>query len=306
VIHVVSVSLGSSTRDVDQTVDILGHAVRIERRGTDGDVAAAVRTIASLDGTVDAIGLGGLDLFVTWRGRRYEFREARLMAAAATRTPVVCGAGLKDTLERRAVAHLEGSLGWRGRRVLMVSAIDRGGMTEALLEHGAVVGYGDLAFALGVPHLVTSARTQDVLVRTLAPIVTQLPIRWLYATGTSQERGDATTERYARFYAWADVIAGDWHFIRRYAPADLRGKVVLTNTTTRDDVAFMARRGVARLITTTPRYGGRSLSTNLLEAAFVGIRGRRLERSDYETLLDELDYRPTEATLERAAVASPA
>jgi hypothetical protein len=303
-IHVVSVSLGSSRRDVDQTVEMLGHEVHIERRGTDGDVAAAARLIAELDGTVDAIGLGGLDLFLSWRGRRYYFRDARRMAAGAKRTPVVCGAGLKDTLERRAVALLDASVGWRDRRVLITSAVDRSGMTEALATAGAELAYGDLAFGLRVPYLVRSARAFDLLARTLAPVVTKLPISWVYDTGTKQDRGDTTTERYARFYRWAEVIAGDWHFIRRFAPADLAGKAVLTNTTTRDDVAFLSRRGAARLITTTPRYGGRSIATNLLEAAFVGIRGRRLERADFEVLLDEFDYRPTEidlTTLQAAA-----
>jgi hypothetical protein len=302
-VHVVSVSLGSTKRDVDKTVEILGHDVRLERRGTNGSVEGARRLVSELDGQVDAIGLGGLDLFVTWRGRRYFFREARRIASAATRTPVVCGAGLKDTLERRAVALLDASLGWRGRRVLVSSASDRGGMTEALVEHGATVGYGDLAFVLGVPWLVRSARVQDALVRVLAPIAAQLPISWLYATGSKQDRQGETTERYARFYAWADVIAGDWHFIRRYAPADLAGKIVFTNTTTQGDVDFLTQRGVTKLITTTPRYGDRSIATNLLEAAFVGIRGRRLARADYEGLLDELGYRPTELDLRLAGAA---
>jgi hypothetical protein len=295
-IHVVSVSLGSARRDVDQTVEILGREVRLERRGTNGDVDAAVRLIRELDGTVDAIGLGGIDLFLTWGGRRYTFAQAQRLARAASTTPVVCGAGLKDTLERRAIAQLETTLGWRGRRVLVVSAVDRGGMTEALVAHGADLAFGDIAFLLGVPWMVRSMRTQNALVRILAPIVTRLPISWIYSTGTKQELG-TTTERYGATYRWAEVVAGDWHLIRRYAPADLRGKVVLTNTTTKDDVAFLAQHGVARLVTTTPRYGGRSLSTNLLEAAFVGIRGRRLTRDDYEALLDELDYRPTETPL---------
>jgi hypothetical protein len=302
-IHVVSVSLGSARRDVDQTVEILGREVRLERRGTNGDVDAAVRLIRDLDGTVDAIGLGGIDLFLTWGGRRYTFAQAQRLARAASTTPVVCGAGLKDTLERRAIAHLDATLGWRGRRVLVVSAVDRGGMTEALVEHGADLAFGDIAFLLGVPWMVRSLRTQNALVRILAPIVTRLPISWIYSTGTKQELG-TTTEQYGGTYRWAEVIAGDWHLIRRYAPADLSGKVVLTNTTTKDDVAFLAEHGVARLVTTTPRYGGRSLSTNLLEAAFVGIRGRRLTRDDYEALLDELNYRPTETPLAESLVAA--
>ena len=294
--HVVSVSLGSSTRDVDVEVELLGERVRIQRRGTDGSVAAARALVAELDGRVDAIGLGGLDLFLQWMGRRYYFREARVIAGAAKRTPVVCGAGLKDTLERRAVAALEPSIGWRGRRVLMTIAVDRFGMAEALVEHQADVHFGDLMFALGVPLPLRSMRAVDGLARVLAPALTKMPIAWLYPTGAKQTK-TTTTSRYERHYRWAEVVAGDWHAIRRYAPERLDGLTILTNTTTKADVAFLAAAGAARLVTTTPRFEGRSLATNLLEAAFVALRGRDLGRSGYEAVLDELGYAPTEVPL---------
>jgi hypothetical protein len=294
--HVVSVSLGSSSRDVDLTVELLGEPVRIERRGTDGDVAAARRLVGELDGVVDAIGLGGLDLFLQWMGRRYYFREARYIAAAATRTPVVCGAGLKDSLERRAVAMLDASVGWRGRRVLLTLSVDRFGMAEALVEGGADVRFGDLMFGLGLPWAIHSMRGVDRVARTMAPALTKLPVSWLYPTGASQNK-TSTSDRFASHYRWAEVVAGDWHAIRRYAPARLDGITILTNTTTKADVAFLAGAGVKRLVTTTPRFEGRSLATNLLEAAFVALRGRDLGRVGYETVLDEMGYAPTEIPL---------
>ena len=294
--HVVSVSLGSSARDVDVTVGLLGEQVRIQRRGTDGSVAAAAALIAELDGQVDAIGLGGIDLYLQWMGRRYYFRQARVMAAGAKRTPVVCGAGLKNTLERRAVAALESSVGWRGRRVLLTIALDRFGMAEALVEHAADVRFGDLMFALGLPWPIRSMRAVDRLARVLAPPFTKLPIAWLYPTGAKQTK-QTTTQRFAEHYRWAEVVAGDWHAIRRFAPERLDGLTVFTNTTTKADVAFLARAGAARLVTTTPRFEGRSLATNLLEAAFVAVRGRDLGRAGYEAILDELGYAPTEVPL---------
>jgi hypothetical protein len=294
--HVVSVSLGSSSRDVDLRVELLGAEVRIQRRGTDGDVAAARRLVGELDGSVDAIGLGGLDLFLQWMGRRYYFREARYIASAATRTPVVCGAGLKDSLERRAVALLDGSIGWRGRRVLLTLSVDRFGMAEALVEHGADVRFGDLMFGLGLPWAIHSMAAVDRVARTLAPTLTKLPVSWLYPTGASQNK-TSTTERFAAHYRWAEVIAGDWHAIRRFAPARLDGVTIFTNTTTKSDVAFLAGAGVERLVTTTPRFEGRSLATNLLEAAFVALRGRDLGRAGYEAILDEMAYAPTEVPL---------
>jgi hypothetical protein len=294
--HVVSVSLGSSARDVDVTVELLGETVRIQRRGTDGSVAGARALVAELDGQVDAIGLGGLDLFLQWMGRRYYFREARVIASAAKRTPVVCGAGLKDTLERRAVALLDRSVGWRGRRVLLTVAVDRFGMAEALVAHHADVRFGDLMFALGLPWPIHSMRTLDRVARTLAPPLTKLPIAWLYPTGSQQSKA-TTSQRFAAHYAWAEVVAGDWHTIRRYAPERLDGLTIFTNTTTKADVAFLAAAGAARLVTTTPRFEGRSLATNLLEAAFVALRGPDQGRAGYDAILDELDYAPTEVPL---------
>lgn len=294
--RVVSVSLGSKTRDVDQHIELLGERVHLQRRGTDGSFAEARRMIAELDGDVDAIGLGGLDLFLQWRGRRYPFREARSLAAAAKRTPVVCGAGLKDSLERRAVALLEPHLGWRGRRVLMSAAVDRFGMAEALHEHGAVLRYGDLMFALGLPLPIHSAGVLDGVARVLGPLLTQLPIAWLYPTGAQQTRAERD-ERFAAHYRWAEVVAGDWHLIRRFAPKRLDGLTVLTNTTTPSDVTFLQQAGAARLFTTTPRFAGRSLATNLLEAALIALRGTPTSRAGYDALLDEMEYAPTEVAL---------
>ena len=271
-VHVVSVSLGSATRNTDQVVTILGEQVHLERRGTQGDFEAARDLIASLDGKVDAIGLGGIDLFLPVRGRRYYFRDARRLAAAATRTPVVCGAGLKNSLERAMVQALAERVDWRGRRVLMVSALDRFGMAEELVSQGAEVLFGDFIFSLGIPIPLHRLGTLHALATVLLPVFVQLPFRWLYPVGATQET-ETTSERFARFYAGAEVIAGDWHYIRSYAPSDMGGKTVLTNTTTETDVAFLRERGVRTLITTTPRFDGRSVGTNLLEAAFVAIEG---------------------------------
>lgn len=292
--EVVSVSLGSSTRDVDHTFELLGHEVRIQRRGVDGDLRAAERLIAELDGKVDAIGLGGIDLYLMVGARRYYFREALRMARAARKTPVVCGAGLKDSLERRAVADLDDSLDWSSRKVLMVSAADRFGMAEALDEHGAEMLYGDLMFALGVNVELRTLAALGRTARLLGPVITKVPIAWLYPTGASQERAPKAG-KYPSAYAWADVVAGDWHFVRRNAGASLAGKMVLTNTTTPKDVELLQGLGVKSLVTTTPRFAGRSIGTNLLEAAMVAVSGARgeLTRQQYDDMITRAQLHPT-------------
>lgn len=289
--RVVSVSIGSSKRDTEIETEILGQRVRIERRGTDGDLGAAAALIRELDGQVDAIGLGGIDLFLMAAGRRYYLRDGVRLAREARTTPVVCGAALKDTLERMVVEQLDPLLGWRGKRVLLVAGVDRFGMAEALEGAGASVTYGDLVFGLGVPVPLRGLGQLHLVARLLLPVVSRLPIRWIYPVGSDQERSGGPAR--SRPFELADVIAGDFHYIRRHAPERLEGKVVLTNTTTSDDVELLRARGVRTLITTTPRFGGRSLATNLLEAALIAVAGRfPLSPADYRQLILEAGLSP--------------
>ena len=138
--HVVSVSLGSSARNARESVTVLGQPFIIERLGTDGDPKKMAALFQALDGRVDAFGLGGADLYVIADDRRYTFRNVRALVKHAVKTPVLDGSGLKNTLERDAIAQLDPILNWRTQKVLMVSAVDRFGMAEALAQHHAEIG----------------------------------------------------------------------------------------------------------------------------------------------------------------------
>ena len=78
-------------------------------------------------------------------------------------------------------------------------------------------------------------------------------------------------------------------------PNNLSGKTIVTNTTTEDNIALLKERGVKRVITTTPRFEGRSFGTNMNEAMLTAYAGRRRRLSDDELngLIDELGIRPT-------------
>ena len=83
--------------------------------------------------------------------------------------------------------------------------------------------------------------------------------------------------------------------MRKYMPESLKGKTIVTNTTTVDNIDLLREHGARRVITTTPCYEGRSFGTNLTEAmltAYAG-KGRRLDDSELNSLIDELDIRPT-------------
>ena len=288
--RIVSVSLGSAKRDYERCATLLGQEVKLERKGTNGSLKEAAALIRELDGKVDAIGLGGIDLYFHIGNRRYTLRDAARLAREAHVTPVVDGSGLKRSLERRVVNALDGVVSWRGKCVLMVSALDRYAMASSLESLRAKVLYGDAIFGLGLPVPVYSSRTFRVAARALLPLVTELHIAWLYPTGSKQDVDERNS--FSRFYTWADVIAGDWHLIRRYLPGRVDGKVFLTNTTTQENVDLLRRRGASKLITTTPRFGGRSVATNVLEAATVALAGKfPLSYAEYDALTAQMALR---------------
>lgn len=300
--QVVSVSLGSSKRNKRVEAEFFGERFIIERIGTDGDLRKFAELIQQLDGKVDALCFGGMDIWVRCGNRKYALREAQQLAQLVKHTPVVDGSGLKDSMEREAIhwLHRNGVVDFSNRRVLLVSAIDRFGMAEELWMLGADLRVGDFAFGLGLPILIRSQTVYKTLGWLLLPLVTRLPIRWLYPTGKEQER---IVPKFAKFYQWAEVLAGDFLLIRKHLPlltpnnpAPLRGKIVLTNTTTTEDVKLLKELGVALLITTTPELEGRTFGTNVMEGVIVAHLGRRpeeLTRDDYLRALQALKWTPT-------------
>jgi hypothetical protein len=292
--HIVSVSLGSSRRDKRSEVEIVGERFLIERIGTDGDLRRFQSLFAELDGKVDALGIGGADLHIWVGNRRYTFRSIQKLVSVAKKTPVVDGSGLKNTLEREAVRWLQaqGIIDFSRSTVLLVAAVDRFGMAQELARCARQVIYGDFVFAIGLPIPIRSYRTVEWLGRMLLPIITRLPFQWFYPTGEKQEQ---RTPRAPRLFQQADVIAGDWHYIRRYMPDQLPGKRVITNTVRRADVELLRQAGVAQLITTTPVIEGETFATNVMEGVIVALTGRHpdeLTAQDYLDMLHRLGWQP--------------
>jgi hypothetical protein len=291
----VSISIGSSKRDKAVEVSLLGQNVSIERIGTDGDMEAAALKYKELDGKVDAFGVGGADLGLMVDQKWYPLYSVRPMVRYVKQTPLVDGVGLKNTLENKSASFLELHLGEylsaRGRRAFVVSGADRWGMASSFLQAGYECLFGDIMFGLGLPIPLHTAGQLKTLAAILLPVVGRLPFEWVYPTGEKQEK---RIPKYEKYYRWATVVAGDCHYIKRHMPDDMHGKVIVTNTTTPEDVALFKRCGVASLITTTPVLDGRSFGTNMMEAAIVAAsgKGRPLTREEYSGLLAELGFEP--------------
>lgn len=132
----------------------------IERLGTDGDLEKARQLLEELDGHVDALGLGGTDLYVYAGGQSLYLSRISSADQKCKKTPVLDGSGLKNSLERSLINRLaaDGTIAFQGKKVLLVCGVDRFGMAEALVANGADVTFGDLIFGLNWEHPIKSLR----------------------------------------------------------------------------------------------------------------------------------------------------
>jgi hypothetical protein len=289
----VSVSLGSSKRDKAVEVELFGQKISIERIGTDGDMEKAAQLYKEMDGKVDAFGVGGADLGLMVGEKWYTLHSVKPMVRFVEKTPLVDGAGLKITLESKTVPFIEANIQYYiddlGKTAFVMTGADRWGLASSFLDAGYECTFGDLMFSLDIPIPIHTEKQLRVLAALLMPIAGRLPFKWIYPTGEKQEE---RKPKHTDIFQWATVTAGDCHYIKRYMPDDMEGKVIVTNTTTAEDVELFRKCGVKYLITTTPVLEGRSFGTNMMEAALVAVagKGRPLTHDELTEFIDQLNF----------------
>jgi hypothetical protein len=294
--------VGSSSRDHTTRHVFLGQECELSRQGTNGDFEKAVLRYRELDGKVDAFGAGGVEFFLRVANRRYYFRDVKRIRNAIKISKVGDGNGVKGILERRAFQFLEKHLNekegktLKGMPALQTTAVDRYGMGEAMVDAGLDVTFGDFMFALGLPFPIKTLAGVRLVAALLLPVVTQLPISWLYPLGSEQDK--PPQPKWTEYYERATVLAGDFIQIRQYMPDDLTGKIVVTNTTTEKNVEELKKRNLHILVTVTPRLEGRSFGTNVMEATLLALLDKPQSEVTDKDFLDLIERIPLEPNIE--------
>jgi hypothetical protein len=296
----ISISIGSSTRDKAIEIELLGEKIHLERIGTNGDMKKAAQLYEELDGKVDAFGVGGTGLGFLVDNHYYTLHSVKFLVQNVKKTPIADGTCFKSFLGQYVPEMIDKQIGnaITKKHVLIPSAVDRYSLSRAFMISGYDIVYGDMMFALGMPFTIRSDAGLKRLAKILLPIASRLPFEWLYPIGESQE---LRTPKWIEQFQWATVVGGDCHYITRYMPEDMEGKVIVTNTTTQKDRDLFRNAGVKYLVTTTPVLNGRSFGTNMMEAGLVAAMGRT-EPIDYanpgtyfqdmEKAINELNIQP--------------
>lgn len=290
----VSLSLGTSRRNFRVSLELFGQRIEVERVGCDGSLARLAGLLQGLDGEVEALGLGGMNFAYRIGGKVFPVVQAVNLYRLVHHTPLVDGSYLKDTVERWLVDYLAEEYGfaWSGLKVLVISALDRFGLAEELSRRGARVFVGDAYFALRIPVIFPSLRSFSLAADLFLPVLRRLPLTWLYPLGKKQEKPGQVA---FSFYRKVQVIAGDFHFLWRYLPANLKGKIVITSSLWPEEREVLRARGVACLVTPMPAVNGCSWAANVWEAALTAALGRplaELGREHFRRKLEEAGLRP--------------
>lgn len=294
--HVLVVDPEAGTETLE--VHFRGEPVRLEKRGCEGDVAAAAALISALDGQADVIALDGLPLQLELGDTTRPYPLTSRLALAARRTPLVDGSGIRSAIERWSVTLVDRAEPgiFSQKRILMVPGLNHVGLTQALARRTPYLRFADPEVFFGLPSLpgISSRHTlhqAENLVLNRLQTVSLFKLSPVLAGGPRLETS-------ARF-GWADVLAGDIRMIRYFAPQKLTHKTVIVPFASPEDVEDLRERGVSILVTLMPTLEGdldlAQHSAAVVEALCVATQAHpQVQPSEgtYLNLLAELDWTP--------------
>lgn len=289
-LRVVSVSLGTTRRDFREKLELPLGKIVVERVGCQGNFALAAQVLTFLDGKVAALGLAGVNLDYYVGTRRTPCPAGRRLASLVLKTPLVDGSGWKQIIEPLAVEVLQKyGIALPGKTALVVSVLDRYWLAETLSRAGCKVLAGDPLFGLKLP-LVLPLSLFTRIARWTVPFLSYLPIDFLYPLGSAQEKAGRI---WSPFVHQVDIIAGNWHFIRRYLlPYLSKNKILITCGTNREDLQLLKQLGMKYLISTTPLWKTGCPSANTVEAVLVALGAKKEDLNTYINLSQELKWLP--------------
>ncbi len=288
-----------------ETLTLLGQSITVDHIGCDKSLEVMAQHIAAYDGQVDAIALEGVARTLRLGKDKMAHSEAGQLFTVATQTPVVDGNGIRDAMERWAVRlAAEDQPGiWSRKHILMVPGLNHTGLTRALSEYTETLRYADpiLYFNLPDAPFVGSIASLDNIAGFTLATMAQSSFRILFAAA-----GEPGRPRSATPFEWADVLAGNIGAIRRYAPASLKRKIIVVENASPEDVADLAARGAAMLVTTMPNLGDSAATQHdaaIFEACLIALRpdDAPLTENTYLNLMADLEWKPAIVNLTEEA-----
>ncbi|MBL8149164.1 MAG: dehydrogenase [Blastocatellia bacterium] len=293
---VVSISLGSSERDYEFTGTFLGEKFHIKRIGCNGDIAKLKKKVKEYDGTVDAIGLGGISAHFKIGKSTYIHQEAQSAIKVAKKTPVADGRGLKSILQAWTIRDLNQISKdiFTNENVLFLSGISQYEMAVVLQEYTNNLSFCDPMVHFSTPYLLESIGALEYYATAAMPVLTRFPYSWFYPKGWNGDEWKPLL--LGKPFEKADIIVGDYTYIRHYTPSMLPNKIIITDSIDDEGIALLKKRGVRTIITTVPQiFKNQHIDINVLHAIFsahLGKKPQEINENDYLSIIDKAHLEP--------------
>lgn len=294
--HILVIDLyrGKTTR----TIAFADQQIEIQWVGCEGNFERARELIAQYDGKADVIALEGMPAQLRLGSETRAHVEGTRLRSTASQTPVVDGNGVRDGLERWAVMLADRAQPgiFAEKHILMVPGVNHSGLADEIAKHSPVMRYADPFVFFNLPDF-PGVGSKQTLQQAAAPTLEQvahLPFKRVHAVA-----GTPHAHRVESPFHHADMLVGDIGAIRRYAPHALKGKTIVAEYATEQDIADLKTRGASIVVTMMPCLHERGalgdLPASVLEAVFVACRAEANQPATEDTYLDliaSLDWTP--------------
>jgi hypothetical protein len=291
-LKVVSLSLGSSTRNKFSSFKFDNFDIYLARIGVDGDYYALKKLIKNLQNSdIDSIGLGGTDLFLFIEDKKYIIKDSFKLAKLSTKKSIFDGSIIKNIIEKKIIQNLiDQKIINNNQIVLQVSSLDRFSAVKTFLDNNFKVLIGDLVFALKINKIIQNLNELKNIANILLQDVLNLPFYLLYPIGKKQEEEKNKTiyNIISKYIDKIDIISGDFHYMKKLGDL-VKEKIIITNTLTENDIKKLKELKVKKIITLSIYIDNRSFGANVLEA-IIGAIINKTQNINLHPLINDFNY----------------
>jgi predicted amino acid dehydrogenase len=292
---VVSVSLGSSSKDYEFQTRFLGQHFQVRRVGADEDEGRAWELLRRYQSEADAIGLGMIRDHYDIGSRRHVHKDTERLLNVVTRIPATTGSELRRLLQVRAVRHVQKKLVnyFNNNLVLFLSGMVNYDMALAMSDYTPNLKFADAVLDTGAPAILTSLDQLEVYARGAQIASSFLPTQRLSRLpGLSKLR----KEILAREMEKCHVIVGTYDDIAVFGtPANLEGKTLITSAIDEDALEFFKDCNVNLVVDVSPMLFDQVVGLNTIQAmvlAALETTPEELSEHDLEEIVEELKIEP--------------
>lgn len=292
---IVSISLGKAEHDYEFTGTFLGKKFQIKRIGCDGNIDLVKKRVKEHDGQVDVIGLGGISAYFKIGNTVHIHQEAQSVIKQAKKTPIADGRGLKSILQGWTIRSINQRLKdlFNYENVLFLSGIAQYEMAQVMQEYTNNFSFCDPLIHFNTPYVLDSINALEYYATASMPVLTRMPYSWFYPKGWDGDQWKPLL--IGKPFEKAEIIIGDYTYIRHYTPSMLPNKIVVTDSVDEAGIALLKKRGVRTIVTTVPDLFKQRIDINVMHALFAAYLDKKpqeINENDYLEIIDKANIEP--------------